>query len=631
MKKSRKVRLRRIAERTAKRKALRDGECITGKISMTAGGYGFVVPDDGSGKDEVFVPAKFAGFALDGDTVKVKLLPPRPGHPEDSERGPVGKVVEILDRQRKSFVGQLVEGSFVAPLNKRLPEVVSIYGSRKGAVRGDWVRIKCESSENGELTGKIGEVIGESGVLSADLDAVMAEFELPGKYSEEDENLARAIVPAEIPRSDRRDLFILTIDPFDAKDFDDALSIEDNGDGTYTAGIHIADVAAYIRPKERFDKLAGLRGFSCYLPGRTLPMLPAGLTAKISMQENQDSLAHSVFLKVDSEGRVLSGTREHTLVKVAQRLDYDEVQEFLDRGTVGGRWLDKTPETLKLLAQVVRKMRSYREKTEEFIELALPEVRVICDEKSNTVTGIDRKISRESEQLVEECMLAANQFVGLQLPQKQLAGIYRVHPEPEMEKTVEFSEVMHDAFGYSVGDIADRKCCREFIASLPEDPAKNLILGMILRSFARASYSVKGDIHFALGKTFYAHFTSPIRRYADLTVHQQLWQLDLNQRTKSASVLEAVARHCSEIEERIDGACFAANDRLKLRMVQEMIEREPARKFECIVIKMLNSGVQVELPEFALTAFVAREDMPRSEGRINIGSVMKLRSDALRF
>ena len=439
MKKSRKVRLRRIAERTAKRKALRDGECITGKISMTAGGYGFVVPDDGSGKDEVFVPAKFAGFALDGDTVKVKLLPPRPGHPEDSERGPVGKVVEILDRQRKSFVGQLVEGSFVAPLNKRLPEVVSIYGSRKGAVRGDWVRIKCESSENGELTGKIGEVIGEAGVLSADLDAVMAEFELPGKYSEEDENLARAIVPAEIPRSDRRDLFILTIDPFDAKDFDDALSIEDNGDGTYTAGIHIADVAAYIRPKERFDKLAGLSGFSCYLPGRTLPMLPAGLTAKISMQENQDSLAHSVFLKVDSEGRVLSGTREHTLVKVAQRLDYDEVQEFLDRGTVGGRWLDKTPETLKLLAQVVRKMRSYREKTEEFIELALPEVRVICDEKSNTVTGIDRKISRESEQLVEECMLAANQFVGLQLPQKQLAGIYRVHPEPEMEKTVGFS------------------------------------------------------------------------------------------------------------------------------------------------------------------------------------------------
>ncbi len=631
MRKSRKIRLRRIADRTAKRKALRDGECITGKISMTAGGYGFVMPEDGENKGEVFVPAKFAGFALDGDTVKVKLLPPRAGHPEDSERGPVGKVVEIVDRERKSFVGQLVEGSFVAPLNKRLPEIISIYGSRKGAVRGDWVRIKCESSERGELTGKIGEVIGEAGVLSADLDAVMAEFELLGKYSEEDEALARSIVPAEILRSDRRELFVLTIDPFDAKDFDDALSVEDNGDGTYTVGIHIADVAAYIRPKERLDKLARLRGFSCYLPGRTLPMLPAGLTAKISMQENQDSLAHTVFLKVDSDGKVLSGTREHTLVKVDQRLDYDEVQEFLDNGTVGEKWLEKTPETLTLLAKVVRQMRRYREKTEEFIELALPEVRVICDEKSNTVTGIDRKMSRESEQLVEECMLAANQFIGLLMPQKQLAGIYRVHPEPDMEKTMEFSNVMHEAFNYNVGDISDRKCCREFIASLPDDAAKNLILGMILRSFARASYSVKGDIHFALGKTFYAHFTSPIRRYTDLTVHQQLWQLDLEQRTKSASVLESVARHCSEIEERIDGACFAANDRLKLRMVQEMIEREPARKFECVIIKMLNSGVQVELPEFALTAFVAREDMPHSEGRVNIGTVLKLRSDALRF
>ena len=321
MKKSRKIRLRRIADRAARRRAMRDGECVTGVITMTAGGYGFVMPEEGTKKDEVFVPAKFAGFALDGDTVKVKILPPRAGHPEDSEKGAVGKVVEILDRQRKSFVGKLVEGSFVAPLNKRMPEIISIYGSRKGAVRGDWVRIKCESSEHGELTGRIGEVIGRAGVLSADLDAVMAEFELQGKYSEEDEKLARDIVPAEIPRSDRRELFILTIDPFDAKDFDDALSVEDNGDGTYTLGIHIADVAAYIRPKERFDKLAKLRGFSCYLPGRTLPMLPAGLTAKISMQENQDSLAHTVFLKVDSEGKVLSGTREHTLVKVVQRLD----------------------------------------------------------------------------------------------------------------------------------------------------------------------------------------------------------------------------------------------------------------------------------------------------------------------
>ena len=154
---------------------------------------------------------------------------------------------------------------------------------------------------------------------------------------------------------------------------------------------------------------------------------------------------------------------------------------------------------------------------------------------------------------------------------------------------------------------------------------------MILRSMARASYSVKGDIHFALGKTFYAHFTSPIRRYSDLTVHQQLWQLDQNQRTRPASSLEMVAAYCSETEEKIDNACFTANDRLKIRIVEETIQREPGKKFDCMVTRILKSGIQVELPEYALYAFVAREDLGRFENRINIGSVISLRASALRF
>ncbi len=632
MKKSKKIRLRRIADRAAARRREKEGETMTGIISITPGGFGFVTPENSTGNEnDIFVPAKFAGFALDGDSVKIKILPPRPGHPEDSERGPVGKVVEILKRERKSFVGQLLPGSFVSPLNNRLPEIISIRGSRKGAEKGDWVRIDCETGKDGELTGKIGEVIGKSGLLAADLDAIMAEFELPGKYSASDEAAAEEIIPAEITRHDRKKLFVLTIDPFDAKDFDDALSVMDNGDGTYTIGIHIADVAAYIHSGDKFDKEAKRRAFSCYLPGRTLPMLPAGLTAKISMQENQDSLAHTVFLKVDSDGKIISGVREHSLIKVAQRLDYDEVQEFLDHHKTGKNWNKKTAETLTLLATVVRKMRQYREKTEEFIELPLPEVRVICDEKNNTVTGIEKKFSRESEQLVEECMLAANQFVGLFMPQKQLAGIYRIHPEPEPEKTMEFSDTMHDAFNLTVGNIADRKSCREFIASLPDDPAKNLILSMLLRSLARAKYSVKGEIHFALGKTFYAHFTSPIRRYTDLTIHQQLWNFDLNQRTRSASSLEKIAQYCSDTEENIDSACFTANDRLKVRILEEIIAGDPGRKFECMVTKILNSGIQVELPEYTLYAFVSRDDLKRYEGRLNIGSIIELKATVLRF
>ena len=632
MKKSKKIRLRRLAARSAARRQEKEAAVSAGIIRMNPAGFGFFTPDDApEGSEDIFIPPKFTGFALDGDKVKIKLMPPRPGHPEDQERGPVGKVLEIIDRDRESFVAELMPGSLVSPLNNRLPELISIHGSRKGASRGDWVKIKCETGRDGELTGTISEVIGKAGEITADLDAVMAEFELPGKYSAEDDAESSAIIPAEIPRKEHKELFILTIDPFDAKDFDDALSVVAEKDGTFTVGIHIADVAAFIRPGSKFDKAAKFRGFSCYLPGRTLPMLPPSLTAKISMQQGVDSLAHSVFLKVDAEGKVLAGHREHTIIKVAQRLDYDEVQEFIDRGIAAHNWQEKTVENLKLLIKVVHQMRQYRNKTEEFIDLPLPEVRVVCDEKNNSVSGIEKRFSRESEQLVEECMLAANQFVGKELPQRSVAGIYRVHPEPEPEKTMEFSDTMKEAFGLSVGDIADRKCCREFIASLPDNEAKPLILGMILRSMPRASYNIKGELHFALGKTFYAHFTSPIRRYTDLTVHQQLWNLDLNQRTRNAGNLEPIAQYCSETEEKIDAACFAANDRLKIRIVETMLEKDPAKEFDCLITRVLNSGIQVELPEYAIYAFVPDDDLKVPLSTLKIGSKITIRGSRLLF
>ena len=632
MKKERKLRLRRLAARAAARREEREGETLTGIIHINPAGFGFVTPDNApEGTEDIFVPAKFAGYALDCDQVKIKLMPPRKGHPEDKERGPVGKVLEIIRRDRSSFVAELLPGSFVSPLNNRLPEIVSIHGSRNGAERGDWVKIECETGRNGELTGKISKVIGKSGIITADLDAIMEEFELPGRYSESDETESSVIEPAEITRKDHTGLFVLTIDPFDAKDFDDALSLVKEDDGTYTLGIHIADVAAYIRPGSKFDKAAKMRAFSCYLPGRTLPMLPANLTKKISMQQGQNSMAHSVFLKVDQEGKVLSGHREHTIIKVAQRLDYDEVQKFIDSGEIAAHWLDATAPALKQLTSVVRQMRKFRAETEEFIDLPLPEVRVVCDEEKNTVLGIEKRVSRESEQLVEECMLAANQFVGKEMPQKSVAGIYRIHPEPDAEKTMEFSEIMHDSFNIPAGDISDRKYCRQFIAALPDDDNKNLILSMILRSMARASYSIKGELHFALGKTFYAHFTSPIRRYTDLTVHQQLWNLDCNARTRNASNLQPIADYCSETEEKIDGACFAANDRLKLRMVQSEIERDPGRIFNCIVTRVLNSGIQVELPEYALYAFVNDEDLKSPLSTFRIGSRVGIRASRLTF
>lgn len=618
MRKDRKRRLRRLAERLLERQRNKSGVEIIGTIKMTHSGYGFVVPEHNPGEEveDIFIPTKFVGGALDGDRVRVAVMPPRKGHPEDRAKGPVGKILETLSRERTEVVGELLAGSFIRPLNPRLPDEIAIHGSRHGAQRGDWVRIKLEE-ENGRWRGVVREVLGRAGVLSADLDAVMAEYELMPRYTEAEELAAQQIEPRQIDRVDLNKDFVITVDPFDAKDFDDALSISPGAEaGTVDVGIHIADVAAYIAPKSKFDEAAYARGFSCYLPGRTLPMLPAGLTARISMQENCESLAHTVVLTVDKKsGEVLAGKRFHSLVTVKKRLSYDEVQNFIDSGEVPSEWGSKVAKTVKDIVSITRKMRDYRDKVERFIDLPLPEVRVICDEKENKIVGLQSRISREAEFLVEECMLAANQFVGRELLAKNIAGIYRIHAEVTPEKSMEFSDLMADAFRLHPGDISNRDVCREFIASIPDDERRNVILSLLLRAMPRAIYSGKNDIHFALGKSAYCHFTSPIRRYADLIVHQQLWNSDSRIRTRNGATLERVAVWCSEQEEHIDGACFAAGDRMKLRYLEEVLAKDASKIYEGVIIRVLSSGLQVDIGELGLYGFVRKERLRGSYRR----------------
>jgi ribonuclease R len=237
---------------------------------------------------------------------------------------------------------------------------------------------------------------------------------------------------------------------------------------------------------------------------------------------------------------------------------------------------------------------------------------------------LEKRFSRESEQLVEECMLAANQAVGKELLRKSIAGIYRIHPFPEPEKTMEFSDLMHENFNLPVGDISDRKTCRSFIESLPDDGKKTVILNLLLRSLPRASYSIHADIHFALGKTLYAHFTSPIRRYPDLIVHQQLWNFDHKIRTRSGSTLEKAAAWASEQEEHTDEACYAAADRMKLRILQEELEQHPERLYDGIVVKVMAAGLQVDVDEFGIYGFVERDRLrPRRSLSMRAGDPRK--------
>jgi len=646
MKKERKKHLRRLRDRAERRNVLRRRNTPEGVLSMAPGGYGFVkTVDSEGGETEIFVPAKFVNGALDKDRVRLEILPPRPGHPEDSARGPVGRVVEIIERTRSELVGEVLPGGVVRPLNPRLPESVRMLGYRKGAKTGDWVRLSLRT-DRGEPNGSVRQVLGRAGEIAADLDAVMAEFELPPRYGEADDQAALAIVPREIERREYPDLTVLTIDPTDAKDFDDALSVTP-GDrpGVYEVGIHISDVAAYIEPHSHFDEAAAKRGFSCYLPGRTLPMLPPSLTAKISLKAGVPSLAHSHFITVDaSTGAIIAVRREHTVVTVSRRLDYDAVQKFHDTGKAPDEWDPAERDAIKILLDLSKAMRRRRLETEQFIELPLPEIRVLCDETTNRIEGLVRRFSREADNLVEEFMLAANSAVGEELTNSGVAGIFRVHPEPEPEKTVEFAELMDEAFHLYPGNIADRKGCNRFIASLPDDPRRPVILSHLLRALPRAGYSAKAQLHFALGKMRYCHFTSPIRRYSDLLVHQQLWNFDSRKRTRSWRVLDAAAEKLSEQEERNDNAYYAANDRLKLRYLEEQLEAGAVNCYEGVIVKVLNAGLQVDIGELGLYGFVPMEQLrggafrhgrravaERGEGSFSPGDYIYLRLARIDF
>ena len=618
---------------------------IVGTVSTTAAGYGFFKPDStGSGKqvDEVFIPAKYLYDAMDGDRVKIVLLPPRP-RTDDALKGPAGKIIGIVERKYSKIVAEVIPGNFVRPLNRKINFDFEIArGFKNKAKNGEWVEVELAQNDPAKpLRAKIVRSIGESGTVQGDLDAVVAEYGLASPYSDAENAAANAIEPRTIEREDFTSEWTVTIDPVDAKDFDDAISMKiPRGGKIAEIGVHIADVAAFITPKSDFDKAAFKRGFTAYLPGRTLPMLPKDLTAKISLQQDHESIAHSVILKIDlKSGRIIEGRRCHTIIKVDRRLDYDTVQNFIDDPRkLPENWDKNFAAKIAKLVDITQKMRKYRLQKEKFIDLPIPEVRVICDENANTITGLSVKEQRPADFTVEECMLAANSWIGEMLTEKNIPGLFRVHPLPDAEKILDFSEMIAANFGFYPGDLTSRESCNAFIEKLPDDERKTIILSLFLRSLPRAFYQESPELHFGLGKGRYTHFTSPIRRYTDLVVHQQLWNYDTKQRLKPKDSFAKLGLDLSEKEEKNDNAYFAASDRLKLRYLQELLEKSSLNFYEGIISKVSTAGLTVDISTLGLSGFVRIEDLPgnfykteqglrseRGNRRFKIGDYIPLR------
>ena len=601
---------RRLKEKDPRRNS---HKTIQGVISVSPGGFGFVTPEAGGA--DFFIPIKFINQAMDGDTVLIVKLPPRPIDEKDNSKGPAGKVIEIVQRARQTLVGSLVSGKKVRPLNNRITEDIKIKGSLCGAKRGDWVEINLfpPESKHESFSGTINRKFGKTGTINADLDAIVAEFELEHPYTEEQEKEVSLLNPRKITRRDLTNLFCVSIDPIDAKDYDDAVSInETDNDNEIIVGIHIADVAAWIKPNSVWDREARKRAFTAYLPGRTLPMLPKNLTAKISLSPEGESLAHSVLLTIDkSNGKILKSERCHSKIKLTRRMNFDEVQGYIDSRKIPKNWNKEIAAKMEELISITALMRHYRKRHENFLELEAPEVRVLCNEAENKIIGLSKKIQKEADKLIEDCMLAANSAVAKEMISKHLPALFRTHPEPAPEKLEEFGALMAATFQMSVGNLSSRSACNQFLESLEDNPRKPIIINAFLRSMPRAVYEHEPAIHFGLGKGQYSHFTSPIRRYSDTLVHQQLWALEENQKLRSKIDMEKFGSEISAKEENNDNAYYAANDRLKLRYIDEQLQSgDQINEHEGLVVKINGGGMLIDVQSLGIFGFSPLELLP---------------------
>ena len=587
---------------------------VRGSIRVNAKGFGFVTPENSSTSGDVFIPPNGLNGAISDDSVLIEITN------RDDSRGPVGIVRKILEREHEDFIGCLRlgdEGFEVRPLRRELPSRIPLLwnnddvDARKGAREGDWVLARFISGRTprSPLQAEIIKRLAKSGSVVSDLNAIVKEYALPKNYTTTDDKKLEDIVPLELPREDFTQQTLVTIDPVDAKDYDDALSYEPGPKpGVAVVGVHIADVACYVTMDSPLDKKALERGFTSYLPGRTLPMLPPILSTNLcSLREGEKRLAHSILLTIDEEtGEVLETRRVHSVVSVTQRLDFNEVERFL-AGEAQPQIKENVLDLLQHLSALSQTIRRRRQRDEQFLPLETAELRVLCGGSPLKVTGITRVTPNPAHQLVEEFMLLANVAVANEMRSRGILGLFRTHEAPDENNLAEFA-------GQSAMLIQrkkrlqfrSRRALVGFLEQIKGQHFYDLLCFNFLRCLPRAAYSTECQPHFGLGKAVYCHFTSPIRRYPDLLVHQQLIAADMGTAGHDETYVFNAETAVNALEQNIDQACFAASDRLKLRYLDDRRQENPAELHEALIVHAMPSGLSVYLPEYGLMGSIDR-------------------------
>lgn len=586
---------------------------VVGRVDMTRKGSGFVVPERQSEAADVFVPQNKLMGATHGDRV-VARIERKPAKEGDN---PQGCVLRVLERARNEIVGSLQRGKrfgFVVPDNPRLGfDVYVAERDLEGAKEGEKVVVEIDDWGDGKKNpeGHVVEVLGPPDAPGVDILSIVKTHGLETKFPDEVERAAGAIpvdFEAEAKRRlDLRDKVVFTIDPHDAKDFDDALHVERLDDGMYEVGVHIADVSHYVTVGDTVDEEARERATSVYLVDRVIPMLPERLSNDLcSLKPGEDRLAYSVVMRIDAEAEVRSYEFAETVIHSDHRLSYHEAQNLIESrpDNEEHKKILWELQTLRRLAKELKAKRARRGS----LDFDLPEAIVELDEEGFPI-DIQESVRLDSMRLIEEFMLLANETVAAHFMRLEIPAIYRVHdrPAPEpLQRTRKFLEALGYVLPAGRGD-ADPQVFASVIEQARGKPEEELVNTVILRSMKQARYQVENVGHFGLASEHYTHFTSPIRRYPDLIVHRLLKRVESGERWKKDKEraalrdrLEHLADHCS-VEER--KAVQAERDSVDLKKVQFM-ERHKGDEFDGKISGVTSFGLFVRLDEYFVEGLV---------------------------
>ena len=604
------------------------------------------------GSDESISLAKgYTGTALHGDTVEIISLPPKKkkfDRKKKDKRKQRFEVRRIIKRGTREFLGYIkkdIGRSLVQAENSRLFIPFKILGDLRNADENDKVLaqfVRWDPPARIPMC-KIVRVLGPSDDPITDHKGILAKYGLnshfPEKVNLEAGKSPEKVLASDIKnRLDIRNVFTLTIDPLDARDFDDALSIKENENGFQEIGVHIADVSHYVPIDSALDREAKKRGNSTYLVGEVVPMLPKRLSNGIcSLVEGEDRLVKSVFFTFSENGEIVSSKITESVISSDKRLTYEQAALFLNHndlekicaaqptpsrysGNPGKalfkldkKFLQLLQTNIRILSSIASTLRRKR-MTQGSLDLESAEVKILVDQNGKPEKILHSE-NDKSHHLVEEFMLLANETVAKELKRRKLPGIFRVHPDPDPENLDELREFLK-LFGISCGELSGRKELNKMLEAVNKHPISQVLKIKFLRSLKQACYRSSPDGHFGLAKKDYLHFTSPIRRYADLVVHRIIEDIVRKRKSKKIDFLklENTAKHLSKTERNsVDAERESIKDKLLLYYKKD-IGQKPAVLYRAVITEITRRGFFIELTETLARGFVPIRTLPRELG-----------------